>query len=1044
MSGVLPCRNRLYALDYNLRFADKVLLQPEKGDVQYCRLRGYSEEHCQNYIKVVAVRGSRLLVCGTHARKPKCHYRKREDISKVTEHLPRKVQMCPEDPDSSTTVQLPVNSSAVFVGLAGSMNRGILRYFGRPDPLTTDMNNFNILRLPQFISSYTLGSSVFFFARELTDVGSLRFYISRVARVCQSDTGGRFLSPGRWTSFVKSRLKCIQPGGSGQLQYDYNFLVDVSFTEKDGRRHAFAVFQPPTSGPAGGAVCMYGFDGERLRDDILSVFDGPYVGEKRQHSMRRKRNHCDKPRSESNALRYTETSRPIRQATNAPLVTKSGARLLAIAADAISQSTFVLFVACDEGTIDKFLVTVTETETTLRGYMERGYVPVVTLIDTIRVIPMEDLPRSPIYNMLIVKEQNAVFVGTETDIVRIPLSRCDLQYDECSDCIGSRKARDPYCGWCTGTHKCSVKNDCLGGSWITKQDNTSCPGKTPFVTGVPPVVTSTWSSHLDVSHNERILLNCSANGVPPPSYWWKKDGEILHEATGAEYVIPAVHLANGGEYVCLAQNRFGNTTVKTVVRVIPEIIEKAPTVVIAGPFDSLALPCGVVGSPVPVVTWRKRGVLVTDDSKHGVFVSKSGSLVFTTLSPNDAGMYECEAVNHCGRSSYTTQVFVTYDAVSNYKSRIVKEGDTVELSCSLCKENCTFTWTKDGESLEKTNSKTLTIRNARKHDTGQYCCTEAKDKDFRTEVHLVKVLVPPTVVARSAANVTAAANASAIFYLDVTGEPSPYVRWSKEGKDVGSSSRVVVTGTTGRFSFVVDNLHLSDSGIYVATIYNSIASKDVAFSLFVFGQRQCPPLVTRATEGGTLSFTCRYSNDISETIGGSLLPVTWKGPHLRVRPRADSVSISRRVKSTSVKLTIRNVTVSNEGEYECHAYATHGHSVCRWWVGVTQRNATSTHHPSSSTRDGAEIGMSAVVFGCIIVCTVLFGLFTGAVTVRICLRYPQKCKSVNIRDVSPRSVDRGRRRSELISVSSVASATPLAVSSTRSTSSRFPTDTKTA
>ena len=91
-------------------------------------------------------------------------------------------------------------------------------------------------------------------------------------------------------------------------------------------------------------------------------------------------------------------------------------------------------------------------------------------------------------------------------------------------------------------------------------------------------------------------------------------------------------------------------------------------------------------------------------------------------------------------------------------------------------------------------------------------------------------------MARSAANVTAAANASAIFYLDVTGEPSPYVRWSKEGKDVGSSSRVVVTGTTGRFSFVVDNLHLSDSGIYVATIYNSIASKDVAFSLFVFGK----------------------------------------------------------------------------------------------------------------------------------------------------------------------------------------------------------------
>ena len=43
------------------------------------------------------------------------------------------------------------------------------------------------------------------------------------------------------------------------------------------------MFTTSRSGPAGGAVCMYSFDG-RLNNDIYNVFNGPYRNEQQQHS----------------------------------------------------------------------------------------------------------------------------------------------------------------------------------------------------------------------------------------------------------------------------------------------------------------------------------------------------------------------------------------------------------------------------------------------------------------------------------------------------------------------------------------------------------------------------------------------------------------------------------------------------------------------------------------------------------------------------------------------------------------------------------------
>lgn len=80
---------------------------------------------------------------------------------------------------------------------------------------------------------------------------------------------------------------------------------------------------------------------------------------------------------------------------------------------------------------------------------------------------------------------------------------------------------------------------------------------------------------------------------------------------------------------------------------------------IVGRFESLVLLCSTVGYPRPVVSWRKRGLALFDDRTSGIFVSRSGSLVFTRLDIVDSGMFECEAANPAGSVSFSTYVYVT-------------------------------------------------------------------------------------------------------------------------------------------------------------------------------------------------------------------------------------------------------------------------------------------------------------------------------------------------------------------------------------------------
>uniref|UniRef100_A0A914RIB7 Sema domain-containing protein n=1 Tax=Parascaris equorum TaxID=6256 RepID=A0A914RIB7_PAREQ len=66
------------------------------------------------------------------------------------------------------------------------------------------------LNEPQFVSSLSVGSYVYFFLREVAveHENCGRVVYSRVARLCKKDVGGKNVLRQVWTSFVKARLNC--------------------------------------------------------------------------------------------------------------------------------------------------------------------------------------------------------------------------------------------------------------------------------------------------------------------------------------------------------------------------------------------------------------------------------------------------------------------------------------------------------------------------------------------------------------------------------------------------------------------------------------------------------------------------------------------------------------------------------------------------------------------------------------------------------------------------------------------------------------------
>ncbi|XP_032777784.2 semaphorin-5A isoform X1 [Daphnia magna] len=469
--------------------------------VRLCQDKGQSEDDCHNYIRVLHVHGERILACGTNAFSPRCSWRPVEAIDVVSEWSSG-VARCPYSPHShissllssgpAGTADLYIGSPTDFSGQDNAIYRLPLATVGANNGspshpphnkgrLRTMQYNAKWLNVPEFVGSVEADHFVYFFFREAAvEYGNCgKAVYSRVARVCKNDLGGgQLMLKDTWTSFLKARLNCSLPA---EYPFYYDHIQSVSYLEEE--RLFYATFTTSENSIAGSAVCSFTLDS--MQESFAGPFrwqSGPTSTWESVHSSHT-HSHCNSHHQSHSSSLHPSTSSSLLEAEKyqlmdravqptarhgknglSPLIRLDLERFSHIAVDVVAtkihSSVHVLYVAsARDGLIRKYSVLPRTQEACL-----------VEIIDPFK--SSSQLADRQIKTMQYLRQQNALYIGTENEVIRLGASQRCKRFTTKTQCLNSM---DPYCGWQSVQEECTPppnKNP-LVSYW--QQSITSCP-----------------------------------------------------------------------------------------------------------------------------------------------------------------------------------------------------------------------------------------------------------------------------------------------------------------------------------------------------------------------------------------------------------------------------------------------------------------------------------------------------------------------------------------------------------------------------------------
>ncbi|XP_077556481.1 semaphorin-1A-like isoform X4 [Haemaphysalis longicornis] len=470
---LVGARNVVYNISLStLELRKKLEWFSEGKDIDMCKLKGNSEEACQNYIRVLARKSeSVIFVCGTNAYKPRC---RDYVISRDGEYSMKEEAsgegLCPFDPKHNSTAVFagPLSRRTVgdlYVATVGQLS-GADPFIYRK-PLRTEPFDLKHLNAPNFVSSIHHDDYVYFFFREsaVEYINCGKTVYSRVARVCTRDKGGPHKFQQRWTSFLKARLNCSV---GGDIPFYFNEIqstspiVDGVYNGKEAKL-IYSIFTTPHNSISGSAVCAF-----RL-EDIQRAFEGSFKGQDDINSnwLPIVNSKVPEPRpgqcvNDSRTLPDVTlnfiTEHPLMdQAVPAhfgrPILVHTGFqyRFTYIAVDpqveAVNGKKYdVLFIGTDTGRVLKAV--------NVGPPQLAGGRPV--LVEDVGVFR-----GAPVTNLLVHRPQGSgapqgsLVVVTHSEIQAIPLFGCQRYGSSCTECVA---LQDPYCAWDSERSACVNPN----------------------------------------------------------------------------------------------------------------------------------------------------------------------------------------------------------------------------------------------------------------------------------------------------------------------------------------------------------------------------------------------------------------------------------------------------------------------------------------------------------------------------------------------------------------------------------------------------------
>ena len=544
---------------------------------------GIDPSDCKNFIRTIQPfpSGDEVLVCGTNAYHPQCTI---HDLNNPSDYYSLTSATDPGySPFSQTHPFVAIWASNGRFFSATRFDQFLTRTSIRMSPgalqndtsftAGTRQDDPRWLNTPTFVSVHEHGEHVYFFmtepAVELDAVQEVRY--SRVIRICKTDTGissgGTDPASNYFLTFEKARLECSVEGATGSIPFYYNNLASTFLDQSDSENPTlYGVFNSPTNGPAGGAICRFSFD-DSQSGSITEVFnDVNYLVQEMTNGQTTwVRNVADSfscPGSSGNQretadaeafqLKYNSVTPSI----NRPLFISPSEFLDKIAAETIEYMGDVqeiIYFTNQQGII---MQTVLSTQNSAEEYVHMILTP-----DTVNPVSNLILRNPSAY-------ERSLIASFSDRIIQIPRGQCS-RYTDCFTCFDSR---DAYCGWDASTMRCVNKLEhtnlaSLAQSFSASEEDiiTACGSRqstsTPTAAPISPCSSSTASSgssgSIEITTNTREE-DCSTPGPVATDSLFGGNGStslnigIIIGATAAAFFIGIVI----GCGVCLLFSKF--------------------------------------------------------------------------------------------------------------------------------------------------------------------------------------------------------------------------------------------------------------------------------------------------------------------------------------------------------------------------------------------------------------------------------------------------------------------------------------------------------
>ncbi|XP_058810158.1 nephrin isoform X2 [Phymastichus coffea] len=320
----------------------------------------------------------------------------------------------------------------------------------------------------------------------------------------------------------------------------------------------------------------------------------------------------------------------------------------------------------------------------------------------------------------------------------------------------------------------------------------------------------------------RLICESTSSNPPAEMSWWKsgspvrgttnstKEGLYGGYISTVELGLELSETMNNEEFTCQAKNPeidrsiHDSTMLNILYKPVFEKIAAGDLVGLEGEPFVVSLSAHANPSAITYI-WSRDGLPLSNGAAGARIAARGSTLNITRLERNDAGTYNCEAMNEEGSTFFELNLTVQYPVTlirTSTSGVVYPAGNEAKLFCEV--EGSPLgaeyvSWYKDGTNVAELGGHYITyfanktsflrIRRPTERDVGEYKCNINNGINNVTSEPILFITNFKPEMANSHLTKKAAVNsgASAQLYCKARGSPLPQFTWVFNGKPILSN-----------------------------------------------------------------------------------------------------------------------------------------------------------------------------------------------------------------------------------------------------------------